>query len=70
MRADLRNQVTAEEGYLAENTAYSTGTWTPGDTTSACSPSAGVTVVVAVAGIGWSATSVHAQTPTNTCAIF
>jgi Tfp pilus assembly protein PilE len=70
MKADLRNLATAEEGYFADNTAYFTGTWTPGVTTNAYSPSAGVTIVVAAAGSGWSATAVHAQTPTNTCAIF
>ncbi|MEO8030622.1 MAG: prepilin-type N-terminal cleavage/methylation domain-containing protein [Gemmatimonadota bacterium] len=70
MKADLRNLATAEEGYFADNTAYFSGVWTPGVSTNAYSPSAGVTVTIALAGSGWSATSTHAQTPTNTCAIF
>jgi prepilin-type N-terminal cleavage/methylation domain-containing protein len=70
MKADLRNLATAEEGYFADNTAYFSGTWTPGVTTNAYSPSAGVTVTVVLAGTGWSATSTHAQALGNTCAIF
>jgi len=70
MKADLRNLATAEEGYFADNTAYFVGTWTASTTTNAYTPSAGVTVVVAAAGTGWSATANHAQAAGKTCAIF
>ncbi len=70
MKADLRNLATAEEGYFADKTAYFTGTWTPTVTTNAYTPSAGVTVVIAAAGSGWSATANHAQVTGKTCAIF
>ena len=70
MKADLRNLATAEEGYFADNTAYFTGTWAPGNSTNAYTPSAGVTVVVVDAAPGWSATATHAQAAGKTCAIF
>ena len=54
MKADLRNLATAEEGYFADNTAYFNGTWVPGNSTNAYTPSAGVTVVVSLAAPGWS----------------
>ena len=70
MKADLRNLATAEEGYFADNTAYFTGTWAPGNSTNAYTPSAGVTVIVVAAAPGWSATATHAQAAGKTCAIF
>jgi len=65
MKSDLRNLVTAEESYFADNTTYSTSL-----TTAQYQPSAGVTVAIGVAtGTGWSATATHNGT-TKTCAIF
>ena len=65
MKSDLRNLVTAEEGYFADNTTYSTSL-----TTAQYASSAGVTVPIgAASGTGWSATAWHTGT-TKTCAIF
>jgi prepilin-type N-terminal cleavage/methylation domain-containing protein len=64
MKSDLRNLVTAEESYFADNVTYSTALGT------AYSTSAGVTVVIGAAtGTGWSATSTHNAT-TKTCGIY
>ena len=67
MKSDLRNLVTAEEAYFADNTAYTV-------TAAAMnySESAGVTVVIAlVAGppAAYSATAAHSGTA-ETCAIY
>ncbi len=67
MKSDLRNLVTAEEAYFADNTTYST---VQADIN--YNSSAGVTVVIAVTAgppVGFSATSAHSGT-TETCAIY
>ena len=65
MKADLRNLVTAEESYFADNVTY---TSTVGNLS--YSISAGNTVVVtAASGTGWSATSTNNGT-THTCGIY
>jgi len=65
MRSDLRNLITAEEGYFADNVTY-TNSLTALNFTA----SAGVTVSVAgVTGKGWSATASHNAT-SKTCGIF
>jgi type IV pilus assembly protein PilA len=65
MKSDLRNLVTAEEGYH--------GVWITYTTSAAVldwQPSAGVTVTVGFADAqGWSATAVHNGT-TRSCGIF
>ena len=69
MKSDLRNLVTAEEAYFADNTTYTT------DQSAAAlnyDESAGVTVTIAVTAgppVGYSATSVHTGTA-ETCAIY
>jgi prepilin-type N-terminal cleavage/methylation domain-containing protein len=70
MKSDLRNLATAEEGYFSDNTSYFVGTWTSSTTTNGYTPSAGVTITVAAAGAGWSATANHSQATGKTCAIF
>ena len=69
MKSDLRNLVTAEEAYFADNTTYSTD---QSPLVLNYSTSAGVTVTIAVTAgppVGYSATSVHTGTA-ETCAIF
>jgi prepilin-type N-terminal cleavage/methylation domain-containing protein len=64
MKSDLRNLVTAQESYFADNVTYSTALGT------AFSSSAGVAVAIGTAtGTGWSATATHNGT-TKTCGIF
>ena len=66
MKSDLRNLVTAEEGYFADNVTYTTST-----TGANFTPSAGVTLTIGVAtGTGWSATAKHTALAATTCAIF
>ena len=65
MKSDLRNLVTAEESYFADNVTYATTT-----ANLSYNSSAGVTVTVSGAtGTGWSATASHNGT-TKTCGIF
>ncbi len=69
MKSDLRNLVTAEEAYFADNTTYTTD---QSVTALNYSESSGVTVTIAVTAgppVGYSATSVHTGTA-ETCAIF
>jgi type IV pilus assembly protein PilA len=66
MRSDLRNLVTAQEGYYYSNNSYSSNLAQLGFLTSA-----GVTVSVpeATAG-GWSGTATHSALGAKTCAIY
>ena len=65
MKADLRNLVTAEEAYFADNVTYATTT-----SNLQFNISAGNTVTVtAASGTGWSATANNTAT-TKTCGIF
>jgi len=65
MKADLRNLVTAQEAYFADNTTYATTT-----TNLNYNISAGNTIsVTAATGTGWSATSTNTATA-KTCGIF
>ena len=65
MKADLRNLVTAEEAYFADNVTYASTT-----SNLQFNISAGNTVTVTAAtGTGWSATSKNTAT-TKTCGIF
>jgi prepilin-type N-terminal cleavage/methylation domain-containing protein len=66
MKSDLRNLITAEESYFADNVTYTTSL-----ATTVFSASAGVTVVIGAAtGTGWSATAKHQALSATTCAIF
>ena len=66
MKSDLRNLVTAEESYFADNVTYSTTL-----ATSVFSATAGVTVTIgAASGTGWNATAKHQALAGTTCAIF
>ena len=59
MKSDLRNLITAEESYFADNLLYGNLT----NLGTAYNASAGVTVVAtANAGLGWSATADHTGT--------
>jgi prepilin-type N-terminal cleavage/methylation domain-containing protein len=63
MKSDLRNLVTAQESYFADNTTYTTNLGT------AFQASQGVTVTInAAAGTGWDADASHNGT-TDTCTI-
>ncbi|MBI3082247.1 MAG: prepilin-type N-terminal cleavage/methylation domain-containing protein [Gemmatimonadetes bacterium] len=65
MKSDLRNLVTAEEAYFADNLLYTTSL-----ATTQYNASAGVTVTIgAASGTGWNATSAHNGT-LKTCAIY
>ena len=64
MKSDLRNLVTAEEAYFADNVTYTSNLGTT------FSSSAGVTVAIASpSGTGWSASATHNGT-TKTCSIY
>jgi len=68
MKSDLRNLVTAEESYFADNVTYTNTLLT-----TVFSPSAAVTVVITGAsGSGWAATAKHAALSSGlqTCGIF
>ena len=74
MKSDLRNMVTTEEAYFADNQIYIAGVASNiGGVTAAVNgfvPSAGVSVTTtASGGTGWSASSTHSGT-SKTCAIF
>jgi type IV pilus assembly protein PilA len=65
MKADLRNLVTAQEAYFADNVTYATTTANLN-----YNVSAGNTVsVTSATGTGWAATSTNNAT-TKTCGIF
>ena len=65
MKSDLRNLITAQESYFADNVTY-TGTLS----NLSYSSSTGVTVTMGTTtGTGWSATSKHNGT-TKTCGIY
>ena len=65
MKADLRNLVTAEEGYLADYVTYAT---TLGNLNYQASAGTTVTLLGATAS-GWSATALNNGT-THTCGIY
>ena len=78
VKTDLKNLATAEEGYASSHngvymiTGAATGP-AAFDSTSGFSfaPSQGVTITIAGAGAGWSATATHASVPAMTaCAIY
>jgi prepilin-type N-terminal cleavage/methylation domain-containing protein len=65
MKSDLRNMVTAEESYFADQVSYTTATAAVNFT-----PSTGVTIAITAAtGTGWAATASHNAT-SKTCGIY
>ena len=65
MKSDLRNLVTAQESYFADQVSYTSST-----TAMSFSASTGVTVTVGtVSGTGWNATAKHNGTA-KTCGIY
>ena len=65
MKSDLRNLVTAQEAYFADNVTYASTV-----SNLSYNYSAGVTVTISAAtGQGWSATASHNST-TKTCGIY
>lgn len=70
MKGDLRNLVTAQESYIADNPAgYYGGALPAAGMTYNPSPDVTITMVVATAS-GWSATAAMPGITTRTCAIF
>jgi type IV pilus assembly protein PilA len=68
MKSDLRNLVTAQEGYLADSLSYYGGAIP--STALPYRPSTGTTVtIVSATANGWQATATYVGTP-RTCAIF
>ena len=66
MKSDLRNLVTAEEGYFAEGQAYTSDLAAAG-----FSPSKNVTVVVSnVSGNGWQAAATHLNAAGRVCDVY
>ena len=66
MKTDLRNLVTAEEGYASNNA----GAYTSTQSAIPYTPSTGVTVTVSTSGNGWSATATHSAASGKTCGIY
>jgi len=67
MKSDLRNLVTAEEAYFADNTTYTSAQAAMGHNSST-----GVTLTIALAAgppVGYNATTTHTGTA-ETCAIY
>jgi prepilin-type N-terminal cleavage/methylation domain-containing protein len=65
MKSDLRNLVTSQEGYLADNFTYAAAT-----TSLSYQASTGVSVTIGFADAsGWNATATHTGT-SKTCGIF
>jgi prepilin-type N-terminal cleavage/methylation domain-containing protein len=69
MKGDLRNLVTSQEAYSADNQTYYNGAIPSASLT--YNPSAGVTVTLAnVSGTGWGATATAPGKTTWTCAVY
>ena len=65
MKSDLRNLVTAQESYFADNVSYTTATAALNYTAS----TGNTVTITAASGTGWSATSTNNAT-TKTCGIY
>lgn len=68
MRSDLRNLITAQEGYFYEFSTYYNGAVPSLDGTFKSSSPVTITLVN-VTGTGWAATATHPQTA-RTCAVY
>ena len=66
MKTDLRNLVTAEEGYFSDNQAFTTDLAAAG-----FSPSKNVSITVdQLTGNGWHANATHSIATTRTCDVY
>ena len=72
MKTDLRNLVSAQEGYFADSLAYFAGTATSaaGGDVEGYAPTQNVTVVIGLEATGWSATATHSQVTGKSCTVF
>ena len=71
MKSDLRNLVTAEEAYNADNPAVGYYGGAVPSPLLVYNPSSGVNVTITEAGpASWAATATHVLAPGRTCAIF
>jgi prepilin-type N-terminal cleavage/methylation domain-containing protein len=69
MKGDLRNLVTAQEGYVADNLAYYSGPLP--SPTMAYNPSPNVVITITFVGpAGWAATAAMPTITPRTCAVF
>jgi type IV pilus assembly protein PilA len=68
MKSDLRNLVTAQEGYFYDNNTYYNGP-VPDPTRAFKSSSPVIITLTNVTAAGWAATATHPNT-TRTCAIY
>ena len=68
MRSDLRNLITAQEGYFYENSTYYNGAVPSLDGTFKSSSPVTITLMN-VTGTGWAAVATHPQTA-RTCAVY
>ena len=68
MRSDLRNLITAQEGYFYENSTYYNGAVPSLDGTFKSSSPVAITLLN-VTGTGWAATATHPNTA-RTCAVY
>jgi prepilin-type N-terminal cleavage/methylation domain-containing protein len=68
MRSDLRNLITAQEGYFYENSTYYNGA-VPSLDGNFKSSSPVTIALMNVTGTGWAATATHPQTA-RTCAVY
>jgi type IV pilus assembly protein PilA len=69
MKSDLKNFVTAEESYFADNNIY--GSYAAVNGAGLFTSSKDVTIVAAnVTATGWNATSTHTGAPTKTCGVY
>lgn len=68
MRSDLRNLITAQEGYFYENSTYYNGAVPSVDGTFKSSSPVTITLM-SVTGTGWAAVATHPQTA-RTCAVY
>jgi prepilin-type N-terminal cleavage/methylation domain-containing protein len=65
MKSDLRNLATAEEAYFYDSTKYTSSLAALNN----FSPSAGISIAVAISPGGWNATATHAVSPRR-CYLF
>jgi prepilin-type N-terminal cleavage/methylation domain-containing protein len=71
MKSDLRNLVTAQEAYSADNPAIGYYMGAVPNVALVYNPSSGVNVTITEAGpSGWAATAAHVLAPARVCAIF
>jgi type IV pilus assembly protein PilA len=71
IKSDLRNLVSAQEAYAADNPGIGYYMGAVPNVALLYNPSSGVVVTITEAGpSGWAATATHLQAPTRTCAVY